>query len=77
MELKSIVIASHLQVEMGCEGDKYEKYGNEKSGCDPGSEVRLKLVELDPAEDADLHQEKEDPQHCAKTPSHFNYRGHL
>ena len=40
---------------MRCKCDEDEEYWDEQACRHPGSQVRLKSVELYPAEDADLH----------------------
>ena len=47
-------MTDQLHVEMSSEGDEDEEYWDYKSSGDPGCEMRLEGVKLDPAQNTDL-----------------------
>ena len=53
------LVANQLHVEMSSESDEDEEYWDDKSSGNPGCEVRLEGVELDPTQDADLNWKTE------------------
>ena len=42
----------YLHVEVSCKGNEHEKYRNDETSSNPGSQMRFEVVEFDPTQNA-------------------------
>lgn len=62
---------------MSSKGNEDKEDRNDETCSNPSCQMRLEIVELDPAEDADLNEEEEDTEDGAEGPGQLDNDGHL
>ena len=62
---------------MSSKGNENKEDRNDETCSNPSCQMRLEIVELDPAEDADLNEEEEDTEDGAEGPGQLDNDGHL
>ena len=77
MDAVSCEQSVYLHVEMCSKGNEHKEDWYDETRRNPGSQVRLEIVELHPAENADLNEEEKDAKYSAEGPGQLHNDGHL